>query len=91
VGFTEGEGSFIVNNRGDLAFVITQATNDKQILEYIKEILGFGKVIPQSAITSRYVTQNKREIDIIISIFNGNIILPSRQQKFATFIEGFNI
>jgi LAGLIDADG endonuclease len=91
VGFTEGEGSFIVNNRGDLAFVITQATNDKQILEYIKEVLGFGKVIPQSAITSRYVTQNKREIDIIISIFNGNIILPSRQQKFATFIKGFNI
>jgi hypothetical protein len=91
VGFTEGEGSFIVNNRGDLAFVITQATNDKQILEYIKEVLGFGKVIPQSAITSRYVTQNKREIDIIISIFNGNIILPSRQQKFTTFIEGFNI
>jgi hypothetical protein len=91
VGFTEGEGSFIVNNRGDLAFVITQATNDKQILEYIKEVLGFGKVIPQSAITSRYVTQNKREIDIIISIFNGNIILPSRQQKFAIFIEGFNI
>ena len=91
MGFTEGEGSFIVNNRGDLAFVITQATNDKQILEYIKEVLGFGKVIPQSAITSRYVTQNKREIDIIISIFNGNIILPSRQQKFAIFIEGFNI
>jgi len=91
VGFTEGEGSFIVNNRGDLAFVITQATNDKHILEYIKEVLGFGKVIPQSAITSRYVTQNKREIDIIISIFNGNIILPSRQQKFAIFIEGFNI
>jgi len=91
VGFTEGEGSFIVNNRGDLAFVITQATNNKQILEYIKEVLGFGKVIPQSAITSRYVTQNKREIDIIISIFNGNIILPSRQQKFAIFIEGFNI
>jgi len=91
VGFTEGEGSFIVNNRGDLTFVITQATNDKQILEYIKEVLGFGKVIPQSAITSRYVTQNKREIDIIISIFNGNIILPSRQQKFAIFIEGFNI
>lgn len=24
IGFTEGEGSFMVNNRGDLAFVITQ-------------------------------------------------------------------
>lgn len=91
IGFTEGEGSFIVNNRGDLAFVITQSTEDKRILEFIKETLGFGKVISQSLITSRYVTQSKVEIDIIISLFNGNIILPSRQERFKKFLEGFNI
>jgi len=92
VGFTEGApgGSFIVNNRGDLAFVITQATGDKQVLEFIQEILGFGKVIRQSAITSRYITQNKKEIDIIISIFNGNLVLPKRQERFDTFVKGFN-
>jgi hypothetical protein len=90
VGFTEGEGSFIVNNRGDLAFVITQATVDKQVLEFIQETLGFGKVIRQSALTSRYVTQNKREIDIIISIFNGNLVLPKRQETFDLFTKGFN-
>lgn len=90
VGFTEGDGSFIVNNRGDLAFVITQSTFDKQILEFIQEILGFGKVISQSATTSRYITQNKKEINIIISIFNGNLILPKNQEKFYTFVEGFN-
>jgi LAGLIDADG endonuclease/Cytochrome C and Quinol oxidase polypeptide I len=90
IGFTEGEGSFIVNNRGDLTFVITQSTEDKQILEFIKETLGFGKVIPQSLITSRYVTQSKVEIDILISLFNGNIILPSRQKSFEKFLEGFN-
>lgn len=90
VGFTEGEGSFIVNNRGDLAFVITQTTMDKQVLEFIQEILGFGKVISQSAITSRYVTQNKKEIDILISLFNGNLVLPKRQEIFDTFVKGFN-
>lgn len=90
VGFTEGEGSFIVNNRGDLAFVITQATMDKQVLEFIQEILGFGKVNPQSTITSRYVTQNKKEIDIIISLFNGNLVLPKRQETFDIFVKGFN-
>ena len=90
IGFTEGEGSFIVNNRGDLVFVITQATVDKQILEFIKEILGFGKVIPQSAITSRYVTQNKKEIDVIISLFNGNLVLPKRQETFDNYVKGFN-
>jgi hypothetical protein len=90
IGFTEGEGSFIVNNRGDLVFVITQATVDKQILDFIKEILGFGKVISQSAITSRYVTQNKKEIDIIISLFNGNLVLPKRQETFDKYVKGFN-
>ena len=91
VGFTEGEGSFIVNNRGDLSFVITQATIDKQVLEFIQEILGFGKVIVQSTITSRYVTQNKKEIDIIVSLFNGNLVLPKRQETFDLFVKGFNI
>jgi intein-encoded DNA endonuclease-like protein len=90
VGFTEGEGSFIVNNRGDLAFVITQSTLDLIILEFIRDTLGFGKVNPQSIQTSRYITQSKVEIDIIISLFNGNLILPRKQQRFAIFLQGFN-
>jgi intein-encoded DNA endonuclease-like protein len=90
VGFTEGEGSFIVNNRGDLAFIITQSTIDLKVLEFIRDTLGFGKVIPQSIQTSRYVTQSKVEIDIIISLFNGNLILPRKQQRFAIFLKGFN-
>ena len=32
LGYTEGEGSFIVNKRGDLAFVITQSTVDIKVL-----------------------------------------------------------
>ena len=90
VGFTEGEGSFIVNNRGDLAFIVTQSTSDIKVLDHIKEILGFGKVISQSIKTSRYITQNKREIEIIINLFNGNIILPTRKIIFNRFIEGYN-
>jgi len=35
IGFTEGEGSFIVNNRGDLAFVVVQSRSDIRILHYI--------------------------------------------------------
>jgi len=90
VGFTEGEGSFIINNRGDLCFVITQSTSDIKVLYFIQETLGFGKVISQSVKTSRYVTQSKKEIDIIISIFNGNTVLPTRQIKLNIFIKGFN-
>ena len=60
IGFTEGEGCFVVNNRGDLAFIITQTTTDIGVLYFIKETLGFGKVISQSINTSTYVTQSKK-------------------------------
>ena len=90
IGFTEGEGSFIVNNRGDLAFVIVQSTNDLKILYFIQETLGFGKVISQSVKISRYTTQSKKEIEIIISLFNGNIVLPTKKIKLNNFIKGFN-
>jgi hypothetical protein len=91
IGFSEGEGSFIVNNRGDLAFVVTQSTTDIKVLYFIQETLGFGKVISQSVKTSRYITQSKKEIEIIIKIFNGNIILPTKQVRFEKFILAFNI
>ena len=90
IGFTEAAGSFIVNNRGDLSFVITQSTSDIGVLHYIRETLGFGKVIAQSLKCSRYVTQNKKEIEIIISIFNGNTILPAQKKKLEIFIKAFN-
>src|SRR6266487_4797660 len=37
IGFTEGDGSFVITNRNDLIFVITQATNDEQVLKRIQE------------------------------------------------------
>ena len=90
IGFTEGEGSFIINKRGDLCFVITQSNIDIYVLEFIQETLGFGKVIPQSKVTSRYLTQNKKEIELFVHLFNGNLILPRRKEKFEEFVKGFN-
>lgn len=60
-------------------------------MEFIKETLGFGKVISQSKSTSRYVTQNKKEIEILLHLFNGNIVLPSKKVKFQDYVKGFNI
>lgn len=91
IGFTEGDGSFIVNKRGDLAFIITQSTSDIKTLEFIQETLGFGKVISQSAKTSRFICQTKVQIELIIFLFNGNLVFPSRQESFKKYIDGFNI
>ena len=38
----------------------------------------------------RYVTQNKKEIYIIISLFNGSLVLPKRQETLDLFVKGFN-
>jgi len=90
IGFVEGDGSFIVNFRNDLQFVITQSTEDIQILYYIQKELGFGNVIKQGKRTSRYIVQDIKNIKLIIHIFNGNIVLPSRKIVFKKFIDFYN-
>ena len=45
IGFTEGDGSFIVS-KNKVYFDITQSVSDIQVLYYIKKELGFGKSLP---------------------------------------------
>jgi hypothetical protein len=90
VGFAEGDGSFTVNNRGTAIFVITQSTTDLQILEYIQRVLRFGRVIKQGANTSRFVVEDMASVLLLIVLFNGNLVFPLKQAKFALFLEAFN-
>jgi len=91
VGFFEGDGSLTLNNRNEITFVVTQATEDVQILVYIQEQLGFGTVIKQGSRTSRYVINNLEDLYKILLILNGNIVLPSRQKRFTQILEVFNV
>jgi LAGLIDADG DNA endonuclease family protein len=90
IGFSEGDGSFIINNRNDLSFVITQSTNDESILQLIYNNLGFGRVIKQGKRTSRYIVEDKKGLELINSLFNGNIVLPSKQRNFNEFLQLYN-
>lgn len=92
IGFTEGDGSFTVTKRGELQFVISQNTLDVQVLYYIKEQLGFGTVIQQSKSdkTHRYIVQDINNLSLICSLFNGNIVFPTRNTKFLIFLAAFN-
>ena len=92
IGFSEGEGYFILAKRGDLSFVITQSTSDVQILNYIKDQLGFGKVIQQSIKqkTHRFIVQDVKNLFLICLIFNGNMVFPTRKARFLTFLTMFN-
>ena len=92
IGFAERDGSFIVTNRGDLMFVITQNNYNIEILHEIQRGLGVGRVIIQSKAlnASRYTVQDQIGLSLIVSLFNGNLILPSRQIGFEKFITGYN-
>ena len=83
IGFTEGEGSFIVPKRGGLQFVITQSSSDVQVLNYIKTNLGFGKVIQQSKSnhTHRFIVQDVSNILLICLIFNGNMVFYTKNSR----------
>lgn len=90
VGFVEGDGSLVINNRNDLTFVITQATADVQVLHLIQKTLGFGSVMKKGPRTSRFVVQNLTDLYKILLILNGNFVLPSRQKRLRAMIEAFN-
>lgn len=90
IGFSEGDGSFVINNRNDLSFIITQSIDDENILQLIQNKLGFGRVIKQGKRTSRYIVSDKKGLELINSLFNGNIILPSKQKSFNEFINVYN-
>lgn len=92
IGFSEGEGSFILAKRGDLSFVITQSSFDVESLYYIKNNLGFGKVIAQSTKqkTHRFIIQDYKNLYLICLLFNGNMVFPTRNARFLTFLASFN-
>lgn len=95
IGFFEANGSFIIATRGDLSIIVTQHDKDNHILYYIKDNLGFGKVITQTSHNrkniSRWVTNRQLEQRLLIYLFNGNIVLPLRYIKLSLFINKLNI
>lgn len=92
IGFSEGDGSFIVNKDGYLEFKVTQSSVDAQILFYIKKELGFGSVSVQDKKnkTHHFRVRDKNNILKLIKIFNGNIITKYKFNQFKVWIEGFN-
>lgn len=92
IGFVEGDGSFTVTTRGELQLVITQSTSDVQILIYIMNSLGFGKVIQQSKLnkTHRFIVQDYKNLLLICLLFNGNMVFFTRTARFQRFLAAFN-
>lgn len=93
VGFFEGDGCLFKAKCGRLKFQISQSTADVQVLHYIKNTLGFGKIYDSQGkkrTVSRYVVSNMRDLYTILTILNGNVVLPRRQKQFAAVLAAYN-
>jgi hypothetical protein len=92
IGFTEGDGSFIINKDGYLEFKVTQSSLDAQVLFFIKKNLGFGvvRVQDKNNKTHCFRVRDQQGLLKIISIFNGNIFMETRKSQFKLFITAYN-
>nr|AUN28276.1 hypothetical protein [Malassezia yamatoensis] len=97
IGFSEGNDCFAIKNYlnkdkhcSNFHFIITQSNKNIQTLYFIKNKLGFGKVIKQNKNISQYIIEDKQDICIIINLFNGNIVLPKTLLIYSKWIKFFN-
>lgn len=91
VGFSEGDGSFILSNKR-CYFSINQ--KNIKLLYKIKKNLGFGKVLKytQNKITyGRYIVQDQKNCERLAHIFNGNLLLIKTNIRFKIWVKEFNI
>lgn len=92
IGFTEGDGSFVISKE-KVYFDITQNLQDIQVLYYIKKELGFGKVLirnePHRNVGVFYVTKEENFYRLI-TIFNGNICSNYKKEQFKKWLYQFN-
>ena len=88
IGFTEGDGSFIITN-GKPRYSIHLNKMDLPLLYYIQSELKMGNVYisKNSAIL---IVKAKGDILKLIEIFNGNIYLDKVRKRFGEWVRCYN-
>lgn len=81
VGFTEGDGSFVVNNETQrVTYMITQ--KDPKVLYFIKKELGYGRVYECKDTKYRYTVTSQEQIGYLIKLFIGQLRLEKTNKRF---------
>lgn len=90
VGFTEGDGSFIIDYKTNRpSFIITQ--KDPKVLYYIRKNIGFGKVYLCNDKYYRYIVSKKTNLLYLINLFSGKLLLFKTNQRYINWIYSFNL
>ena len=89
VGFSEGDGSFLVSGKR-LFFTITQ--KDPACLYRLRTELGFGLVChdTHNPEIKRFTVTDRKWIKVLIHLFNGNLLLKKTNRRFARWVTQYN-
>jgi LAGLIDADG endonuclease len=87
IGFSEGDGAFLTY-KNDCTFVITQ--KEEAILHDIRNAFNIG-IVKNFGKFSRYIVKDNKSIEILINLFNGNIVLDKRKIQLRKWLIKFNI
>jgi hypothetical protein len=93
IGFTEGDGSFIVS-KNKVYFDITQTLSDIQVLYYIKKELGFGSILTREEFNRNvgvYYITGQKNFHKLVTIFNGNLSSEYKREQFKKWLSVYNI
>lgn len=89
IGFSEGDGSWTISGKR-LFFTLTQ--KDPAALHKIRTKLGFGLICndTKNPEIKRFVVTRREHIKILISLFNGNLLLKKTNRRFADWVSHYN-
>jgi hypothetical protein len=71
-------------------FLFQICQKDPKVLYKIRTALGFGKVYESGGELTRhwrYTIEDRRGLQRIMALFNGNLILPKRRRQFANWVK----
>jgi len=89
IGFTEGDGSFVMSKSGSFVFGVYQHKKNIEVLNMIKNRLGFGKIRVQHNMAN-YIIETQKELYLIGLLFNGNLVTVNKKLSFDKWLLGIN-
>ena len=94
VGFFEGDGSLhTVQRDGTVVFTLVQSYLDVALLQTIQTTLGVGRVVLHNAAaqTWRFRVGDKVGVRLMLSLLNGNLLVPTKASQLKAAITTFNV
>lgn len=90
-GLIDGDGCFLVSNKGYASLEITVSSVDEALLHQIKQLFG-GSIKTRGSLKAlRYRLHNKEGLTKLVHAINGNIRNSIRQEQFKCILKLYNI